>query len=105
MLRINEDTFQKEVIESEIPVMVDFYATWCTPCKMIVPMLITLSNEAKGKYKICSMNIDDGMEIVNKLGIKSVPAFVFWKNGIEVDRIQSVQSKQIFVNILNKLTK
>lgn len=87
--------FESEVIKSEIPVLVDFYASWCGPCKMIAPVVEELSNELQGKAKIVKVDIDEADDVVNQYNIRSVPTLMFFKDGKVVDQIVGAVPKNI----------
>jgi thioredoxin 1 len=79
--KIGKDAFQKEVFESAMPVVVDFYADWCGPCKMVSPVLENLSTEYDGRVKFVKLNVDDDPDIASRFGIMSIPTVVFVSNG------------------------
>ena len=83
---ITDAQFQKEVLESKLPVLVDFYATWCGPCKMAAPVLDKLSDELVGKLTIVKMDVDENTDTPSKNGVMSIPTVVLFKNGKEVSR-------------------
>lgn len=87
MLQVKTDTFQKEVLESEVPVLVDFSAVWCGPCQMMGPVLEQLSAEYAGKAKIVKVDIDESTELAMKYQVMSVPNMVFFKDGRQVDAV------------------
>ena len=87
VLKFTTDDFQKEVLDSDIPVLVDFYADWCGPCKMMSPVLDQLSNELEGKIKIGKVNVDDDPELAGQFKVMSIPNFVLIKNGQIVDQV------------------
>lgn len=87
VLKFTTANFQKEVLESEIPVLVDFYADWCGPCKMMSPVLDQLSAELEGKIKIGKVNVDDDPELAGQYKVMSIPNFVLIKNGQVVDQV------------------
>lgn len=84
---ITEETFKKEVINSKEPVLVDFFATWCGPCKMVGPVLEKLSDDYTGKVKFTKLDIDKAEQLAIKHNVFSVPSMLIFKNGEEVGRI------------------
>jgi thioredoxin 1 len=90
---VNKDNFEKEVLNSSIPVIVDFWATWCMPCKMIAPVVEEISRDYAGKCKVVKLNIDDAMELATKFGVMNIPTIMFFKSGSEFSRVVGVVSK------------
>lgn len=84
---LDDDNFENEVIQSEVPVLVDFWAEWCAPCKTIAPVLEELASEYEGKLKIGKLDIDQSEQIPRKYGIRSIPTLMLFKNG-EVEAVQ-----------------
>jgi thioredoxin 1 len=84
---ISGSEFETEVLRSELPVMVDFYAEWCGPCKMLAPAVEELSRENEGKVKIVKVDIDQSSNVAYQYNIRSVPTLMFFKNGEPVDRV------------------
>ena len=101
-LHINENNYQKEVLESNIPVVVDFWATWCGPCKMIAPIIDEMANEYEGKAKICKVDVDNNNSIAVQLGIRSIPTVMIFKDGKVVDTIVGAVPKSQIVAKLNE---
>ncbi len=78
---VRDDTFEKEVIQSDKPVLVDFWAEWCGPCKMIAPILSEVANNYQSKLKIMKMNVDDNPQTPAKYGVRGIPTLILFKNG------------------------
>lgn len=100
---ITMDNFEKEVLKSEIPVMIDFYADWCGPCKMMAPLVEELAEEYQDKVKICKCNTEENMELVQKYKIMSIPTFMFFKNGEKTDLMRGVTSREEMKKKLDSL--
>lgn len=75
------ENFEAEVLKAETPVMVDFFADWCGPCKMMGPLVEKLAEKYAGQMKVGKLNVDDDMDIAQKYGVASIPTFIFFKNG------------------------
>lgn len=86
-LEFNDDNFESEVLNSDQPVLVDFWAEWCGPCRMIGPVVEEMAGEYEGKAKIGKVNVDNNPNISVKYGIRSIPALLIFKNGEVVDQI------------------
>ncbi len=84
--KFTESNFEKEVLESDIPVMIDFYADWCGPCQMMGPVVEELAKDYDGKVKVGKVNTDEQQQLAGSFGVMSIPNFVFIKNGKVVDR-------------------
>ncbi|PIV18246.1 MAG: thioredoxin [Elusimicrobia bacterium CG_4_10_14_3_um_filter_49_12_50_7] len=87
MVILNDSNFEQEVIKSELPVLVDFYADWCGPCKMIEPAIEELSSEYEGRVKVCRLNVDDAGQTAAKYRVSSIPFIGFFKSGDLADQI------------------
>ena len=85
IVNINENNFEKEVVKSSLPCLVDFWAEWCGPCKNLAPILEEISNELKEKVKIGKINIDDNQELAAKFSIRSIPTMILFKDGNSID--------------------
>ena len=93
---ITDDNFEQEVLQSEQPVLVDYWAEWCSPCKMIVPLLVEIAGEYKGKLKITKLNIDDNPNTPPKYGIRGIPTLMIFKNGnAEATKVGALSKSQL----------
>ncbi|MDA0730359.1 MAG: thioredoxin TrxA [Proteobacteria bacterium] len=96
IVHLSGETFQKEVIESTIPVLVDYWAEWCGPCKMIAPILDELVAEYDGKLKIAKLNIDENQEIPSKYGVRGIPTLMIFKDGNpEATKVGALSKSQL----------
>ncbi len=89
-----DDNFEAEALKAEGPVLVDFFAEWCGPCKMLGPILEELAGEYDGKVKIGKLDVDANPTVAGKYGVQSIPTIIFFKGGEEVDRVMGFQSKE-----------
>ncbi len=94
MLNVTAETFEKEVLQSELPVVVDFWATWCGPCKMFAPILEDFAASYAGKVKVCKVDIDDQLPLAQEYGIMSVPTVMVFRNGRRTETSVGVIDKQ-----------
>ena len=103
MIIINgtNDNFQKEVLESTLPVLVDFNATWCPPCQALHPILEEIADEG-GDFKIVAVDIDDEGELAEKYNVRSIPCLILFDGGEEVDRKVGLQPKKRLLKMLGK---
>ena len=99
-LQITESNFEAEVLNSSVPVLIDFWATWCGPCKMISPIVDQVATEVAGTAKVGKVNVDEAAELARRYNVRNIPTLVFIKNGEEVVRITGATSKD---NILAHL--
>jgi thioredoxin 1 len=98
-----DGNFETEALKSETPVVVDFWATWCGPCKMIAPIIEELSNEYDGKVKIGKLDVDENQQVAIKYGVRSIPTVLFFKGGNVIDTVIGAVPKSVFVEKITKL--
>jgi len=102
-LNITDQNFNQEVLQSDKPVLVDFWASWCGPCQMMGPIIEELAREVGDKFKVVKLNVDENQESAQKYGVSSIPTLIFFKGGQEVDKMMGVQSKESLLEKLNSL--
>ena len=101
MLELTNINFEKEVLQNEIPVLVDFWATWCGPCKMLAPELEQFAKEYEGKIKVAKLNIDDYTPVALQYGIEVIPTLLLFKNGkIEKKSVGFISKKEMIEKFL-----
>ncbi|AAL02540.1 MULTISPECIES: thioredoxin [spotted fever group] len=99
---VMDSSFKKEVLESDLPVLVDFWAEWCGPCKMLTPIIDEISKELQGKVKVLKMNIDENPNTPSEYGIRSIPTIMLFKNGEQKDTKIGLQQKNSLLDWINK---
>lgn len=100
-ITITKENFEKEVLKSSLPVLVDFWATWCGPCKMIAPAIEQIAKENEGSIKVGKINVDEQSELAIKYGVASIPTLVLFEDGVEVKREVGFMPKQQIEEMFN----
>jgi thioredoxin 1 len=100
---VNDKNFETEVIDSDVPVLIDFWAPWCAPCRAIGPVVDELAREYSGKLKVVKMNVDDNPLTPSRYGVRSIPNLLLIKNGQVKDQIVGAVPKQAFVVAIDKV--
>lgn len=101
VVEVNNDNFESEVLESDLPVLVDFWAEWCGPCKMVAPTVEEIASENEGKLKVGKLNVDEAKEIAGQYEVMSIPTLAIFKDGQMVDKVVGAVSKEA---IMDKVT-
>jgi len=102
-LIVNDSNFEENVLKSELPVMIDFWAEWCAPCRAIAPYVEQIAAEYEGKAVVGKVNIEQSPEIANTFGIRNIPTILFFKGGELVNKHVGMTSKSALANMLNAL--
>lgn len=100
-LEITDRTFKESVLQSDKPVLVDFWATWCAPCRMLSPVIEQLHNEFEGKAVVAKVDVDNNQQVALEYGIRSIPTLLIFKNGEVVDKIVGLSPKEVIVEKLS----
>lgn len=101
-MKVTSENFEREVLRSEVPVLVDFFATWCGPCKMMSPVVEELAKEMEGKAKVYKVDTDEERDLAIKYGIMSIPTFIVFKNGEVSSTAVGMRDKEELIKLLNK---
>ncbi|MFZ5723597.1 MAG: thioredoxin TrxA [Pseudomonadota bacterium] len=96
IVNVSEASFEQDVLKAEVPVLVDFWAEWCGPCKMIAPVLDEVSKEYNGRLKVCKVNVDDHGALAAKYGVRGIPTLLLLKNGtVEATKVGALSKSQL----------
>jgi thioredoxin 1 len=100
--QVTDSTFKQEVIESEVPVLVDFWAPWCGPCRMVAPVVDEIAQQYDGQIKVVKVNTDENPNVASQYGIRSIPTLMIFKGGQRVDMVVGAVPKTTLANTLEK---
>ncbi|MFG1488340.1 thioredoxin TrxA [Oceanospirillum sp. HFRX-1_2] len=96
IVNVSDASFDEDVLKADLPVLVDYWAEWCGPCKMIAPVLEEIAQEYAGKVKVCKLNIDENTEVPPKFGIRGIPTLMLFKNGnVEATKVGALSKSQL----------
>lgn len=96
IVNVSEATFEQEVLKADVPVLVDFWAEWCGPCKMIAPILDEVAGEYRGRVKVCKVNVDDNGTTAARFGIRGIPTLLLFKGGnVEATKVGALSRSQL----------
>lgn len=100
VVNVTDVSFETDVLQSGMPVLVDFWASWCGPCKMVGPIVEELADDFVGKAKVCKLNVDENTKTAQAYGVMSIPTLILFKNGKEVDRVVGFRPKADLAELL-----
>ncbi|MCX7745596.1 MAG: thioredoxin [Clostridia bacterium] len=103
VIALTKDNFEQEVLKSDTPVVVDFWAPWCGPCRTVAPIIDELANDFENQAKVAKVNVDEQGELAMKYRVLSIPTIIFFKEGQVADKIVGVRSKADFSEMLRKI--
>ncbi|AFY73683.1 thioredoxin [Synechococcus sp. PCC 7502] len=103
VIEISDRTFEQEVIQSDLPVIVDFWASWCGPCKIIAPILTDIAQEYSGSVKVVKLNVDDNSETPSQYGIRSIPTLIIFKDGKKVESLVGALPKTSIIKAIQSV--
>jgi thioredoxin 1 len=98
----NDDTFENDVLKSDRPVLVDFWAAWCAPCRMIAPTVEAVAEKYSSNARVVKLNVDDNPSVSQRFGIKGIPTLILFKNGKEEERVVGATTEQAISRMLDK---
>ncbi|TAN60424.1 thioredoxin [bacterium] len=102
IVTVSDSTFEEMVIKSSTPALIDFWATWCAPCKAIAPLVDQIAGEYAGKIKVCKMNVDENPSTPGKFGVRGIPTLILFKDGKVVDQLVGAVPKSQITALVNK---
>jgi len=103
IVQVTDESFQKDILESEVPALLDFWAAWCGPCRAIAPVIDELAGTYEGKLRVGKMNVDENPKTPGKYGIRAIPTLIFYKNGEVAEQITGAVSKSQIEETIKKL--
>lgn len=102
ILDVSDSTFEDEILKSDVPALIDFWATWCAPCKAIAPIVEEMATKYDGKLKVAKMNVDDNQATPGKYGVRSIPTLILFKDGEVADQVIGAVSKSHIEDFIDR---
>jgi thioredoxin 1 len=99
---ITDETFEQEVLKSDLPVLVDFWAEWCQPCRALAPIVESVAQKYESKAKFVKLNVDDNGQTAQRYGVRGIPTLILFKGGSEVDRVTGLTSKESISRMIDR---
>ncbi|MCC5610502.1 thioredoxin [Nostoc sp. CHAB 5834] len=100
--QVTDSSFKQEVLDSDVPVLVDFWAPWCGPCRMVAPVVDEISEQYEGKIKVVKVNTDENPQVASQYGIRSIPTLMIFKDGAKVDMVVGAVPKTTLASTIEK---
>ncbi len=101
-IKITKENFEKEVLASPVPVLLDFYADWCGPCRMVAPLLTEIAAEKDGEVRVCKVNVDEVPELADRFSVSSIPTLLIFKNGVQTAAAVGYHPKADILRLLEQ---
>ena len=102
IIEVTDSSFEEEILKSDVPALIDFWATWCAPCKAIAPIVEEMATKYDGKLKVAKMNVDDNQSTPGKYGVRSIPTLILFKNGEVADQVIGAVSKSHIEDFIDR---
>lgn len=102
VVEFTDGNFENDVLKADVPVLVDFWAAWCAPCRLLTPTVEAIANDYSGKARVGKLNVDENNEVSAKFGIKGIPTLILFKNGTEQERVVGATTKDNIARMLDK---